>query len=514
MTKAANAREIADIPKHVNARSIEVRGEVFMKLSVFQGFKDQGFANPRNLTASAIKMKNASESAERRLSFAAYDVFGTDHRTEAEKMDYLAQLGFPPIERSVVEKDGLQKAYEAFAEQRNRLDYEIDGVVFRVNSVAEQRRLGATAHHPRYAIAYKFQGESAATTLLDVKWSVARSGAITPIALLEPVALSGVTVKKASLHHAGFIRKLGLTKNARVFVTRRGGVIPKIEFVAEPGHGEIEIPTQCPSCGGPVVLEKDFLRCADPDHCKPAVVGQLQHFAETAGMKGFGEVFLSNAFDKGLLVRPADFYSLTEEKLLSLDRVAEKGARNLLAAVDGARRMDLATFLRAFGLQDLGPHVSGILAEHFGTLDRIFQVTEQELGAIHSVGEVTASTVVRALAEARPDIEAVRQHVEIVEAKTPEPGAATGPFAGMTFVFTGKMAMLERKDAEKLVRKLGGVPNDAVSKTLTFLVIGDKKTPEKSTKQKAAEKLVAQGAPIQVISEGEFLQKVEAVREG
>jgi DNA ligase (NAD+) len=507
----ANARAIADIPKKVATGGIEVRGEIFMRLSVFAKYKEEGFANPRNLTAGAIKQKSVEKSAAYGLSFAAYDLFGTDHATEAEKMEALTQLGFPAIERRVLPKEQLQKGYEALAARRASLDFEIDGVVFKANAVAEQRRLGATSHHPRYAIAYKFQGDSGTTVVREVEWSVARSGAITPVAIIDGVNLSGATVTRASLHHPGYLAKLGLTRNAEIVVMRRGGVIPNVEFVSKPGDAPFPIPSACPSCGGGVRAEKDFLYCAQPAQCRDSVIGQLAHFAATTNMLGFGEVILAGAYDRGLLRRPADFYTLTEAGLLTLDRMGEKGAKKLLAEVEKARALDLATFLRAFGLPELGKHVSAILVEHFHTLERIEQVTAEELGAIHSIGAVIATTVVSGLQAAKGELEAVRAHVRLVES-APAAAAVGGAFAGQSYVFTGKMATMERKEAERQVRSLGGTALDAVSKTLSVLVVGDKKTPDKSTKQKAAEKLIAAGAPIEVITESEFLARVEAAR--
>ena len=504
-----NTRAIRDVPKKVDARGIEVRGEVFMKLSVFKGFKDQGFSNPRNLTAGAIKMKSAQKSAEYNLSFAAYDLIGTEHATESEKMDFLAQIGFPPIERQVIARDKMQAFYDGLAARRASLDFEIDGVVFKCNSVAEQRRLGSTAHHPRYALAYKFQGDAGTTHLRAIEWSVARSGAITPVGIIDPVNLSGAMLSRASLHHPGYIAKLGLRLNAEVVVVRRGGVIPKVEFVTKPGDVDIELPTTCPSCGGLVRAEKDFLYCVNPSACPSAVIGQLAHYAATTGMLGFGEMILAQCVNKGLLKRPADFYTLTEEKLLSLDRIAEKGARKLLAEVDRARKLDLATFLRALGLPEIGQHVSAILAERYETIEAIEKLTVEELGAIHTFGDVIAQTVVRSLAEAKDDIAALREHVTLV-VPVKDAAAGEGPLKGKSFVFTGKMATLERKGAEALVKKLGGTALDAVSKTLTYLVVGDKKTPEKSTKQKAAEKLVGQGIGILVITESAFLDMVKS----
>lgn len=502
------ARELRDIPRQLDVRgALEVRGEVFMRLSVFKRFKAEGFSSPRNLAAGAIKMKSAEKSAAYGLSFAAYDLLGTGHVTESDKMDFLAQLGFPPIERRVMDHDAMLGFYAELAARRASLDYEIDGVVFRCNSVAEQRRLGSTAHHPRYAIAYKFQGDAGTTHLREIEWSVARSGAITPVGIIDPVNLSGAMISRASLHHPGYIAKLGLQLDAEVVVVRRGGVIPNVEFVTRPGNTPIEIPARCPSCGGPVRAEKDFLYCLAPARCRSAVIGQLAHYAATTGMLGFGDVILAQCVDKKLLARPADFYALTEADLLGVDRIAEKGARKLLAEVDRARTLDLATFLRALGLPELGQHVSSLLAERYGTLERIMASTVEELSAIHTIGGVIADTVVRALAEASADIAALLAHVKLVV-----PGRSVavegGALAGKSFVFTGKMATLERKAAEAMIERLGGTALDAVSKNLTFLVVGDKKTPEKSAKQKAAEKLVAQGGALQVITESTFLEMV------
>jgi DNA ligase (NAD+) len=504
----ANVREIADVPRKVKARGIEVRGEIFMKLSVFKNFKDQGFANPRNLAAGAVKQKDTAKSRAYKLSFAAYDVIGTDLKTEAEKMDFLAEIGFPPIERKTMPKSDMQKGYDEMAKKRSSLDFEIDGVVFRINSCAEQKRLGVTAHHPRYAIAYKFQGDSGTTKLVDIEWSVARSGAITPVVIIEPVELSGAMVSRASLHHPGFIAKLGLKKNAEVVVMRRGGVIPNVELVAKPGDAPIEMPTKCPSCGSAVRWEKDFLFCSKPSKCRAAVIGQLIHFAATVDMKGFGDAVVANGYDKGFLRGPADFYTLTLDQLLTLDRMGEKSAKNLLGEVDKRRTLDLGTFLRAFGLPELGKNVSNLLAERHHDLASVFAVTEDEIGQINSIGPVIAKAVVTGLAEARGTIEAVAKHVKLAEPPKADASAASGPLVGQSFVFTGKMATLERKAAEALVRANGGTPLDSVGKALTFLVVGDQKTPDKSTKQKAAEKLIAQGAAIKVITESEFLKRV------
>ena len=516
----ANAREIADIPRKLKVKSdgaVEVRGEIYMKLSVFAKFKAEGMANPRNLAAGAIKQKDAKKSAAYGLSFAAYDLLGTDHKTHSEELEALAAMGFHPIDHETLAKEDMRAGYQRMAQRRPSLDYEIDGVVFKTDSIAEQDRLGATAHHPRYAIAYKFQGDSGTSVLRAVEWSVARTGAITPVAIVDPVSLSGVTVTRASLHHPGFITKLGLTLGAEVVMMRRGGVIPNVEFVSKAGTEPVEIPKTCPSCGAGTRWEKDFLLCTAPRTCKAVVIGLLAHYASAVDMLGFGDSILEQSYDAGFLRSPEDFYTVTVDQLAKLDRSGEKIAQKLVKEVDKKRTLDLATFLRALGLPELGKNVSKILSEKYKTLDAVLQVTEAEFSQVHGIGDTIARTVVQGLKDAAPLIAALRKHVTLTENTAPAAatggGAKTGPFTGKTFVFTGKMASLERKPAEELVASLGGTSLDAVNKALTYLVVGDLKKPgEKSTKEKAADKLVAAGASLKVISETDFLAMVEELR--
>ena len=514
-----NVRSISDLPQQIDAwkgREIEIRGEIFMKLSVFAGFKDR-FSNPRNLTAGAIKQKDVKKSAAYGLSFAAYDLIGSDLATEHEKLDALTRLGFDPFERRVVPKDQAVQAYRDFAELRPTLDFEIDGVVFKADRVSEQTRLGSNSHHPRFAIAYKFQGDSGTTKLRGIEWSVARTGAITPVAMIDPVVLSGALVGRASLHHPGYISKLGLTLNAEVLVTRRGGVIPNVEQVVKAGDAPLALPAVCPSCGEPVRPQGDFLFCTLPANCRSARLGQLAHFVDVTGIDGFGGRMLGEVYDRGLARTPADLYKLKTEKLLEIDRVGKRLAEKLVADVEAHRTLALDVFLRSLGVDELGKHVSKILAIEYRTLARVLTVTSEELAAIHSIGEVIAKSVTAGLVSARPLIDELIEHVSIapvdvaaIAAKAAV--AANGPLVGQSFVFTGKMAHLDRKAAQERAESLGATAPDAVTKTTTYLVIGDDKSDgKKSTKEKTADKLIAAGAPLKIISETEFLAMVEGL---
>ncbi len=520
---SANARTITDIPKVVDRPGVEVRGEIYMRLSVFAGFADQ-FSNPRNLAAGAIKQKDPLNTAAYKLSFAAYDIVGADLATEVEKYAELARLGFPEMEHEVVGLDSMARGYENIAANRDSLDYEIDGVVYKVNRVAEQTRLGATAHHPRHAIAYKFQGDQSTTILREVSWSVARSGAITPVARVEPVTLSGAAISRASLHNAGFLRKLDLLgryPGAEVVITRRGGVIPKVEFVVkhveDPPEGAepIAFPEVCPSCGGPVKREPpegevEFLSCERPESCRSATIGALAHYAKALDIMGFGEKLLTQAHDRELLETPADFYTLQPGDLLELERVGQKLADKLVQEVADHREVPLTTFLRALGAEELSHHASGILADHYLTLERVRQATAEELQPLHGIGEVIARKVVQGLAEKAELIDALIAHVTVLDHVPEEkPTGDAAPLAGLSFVFTGALEQMTRKEAQQKVKALGGEAPSGVSGNLSYLVVGGDPGAKKSGKQKKAEAYIAKGAETKIISEGDFVKMLE-----
>lgn len=512
-----NAREIGDVPRALkNKQTVEVRGEVFMRLSVFTKYKAEGMANPRNLAAGAIKQKDPKKSAAYGLNFAGYDVVGTNSTTHDEELKWLVAQGFSAIDYEVVPKADLRAAYQRMAAKRPSLDYEIDGVVFKTNRNDEQDRLGCTAHHPRYALAYKFQGDSGTSVLRAVEWSVARTGAITPVAVVDPVSLSGVTVTRASLHHPGFITKLGLSIGAEVVMMRRGGVIPNVEFVSKAGDTPVVLPPACPACGSPTEMRDDFLFCTTPKTCRGVQLGMLGHFAASTDMLGFGDTILQQAFDAGFLRGMKDFYTLKATDLATLDRCGDKVAQKLVKEVDKKRSLDLATFLRALGIPDLGKNVSKILAEKYQTLDAVLAVTEAEFSQVHGIGAVIAHNALQGLADNADLIKDLRAFITITAPVSPAAAAAasgaptSNAFAGMTFVFTGKMATLERKPAEALVAAMGGTALDAVNKALTYLVVGDMKKPgEQSSKEKAADKLVKAGSTLKIISETDFLSMVD-----
>lgn len=500
-----NVKRIPDVPREIPYRGgVEVRGEVFLPLSAFAKLNGE-FANPRNTCAGAIKNKDPDKSARMGLRFYAYDVIGPPIETEMEKFDLAESWGFPHVEHRLLAREDVQAGYEEYVARRASLDYEIDGVVFKANRLDEQARLGATSHHPRYAIAYKLQGESATTWLREVEWSVSRTGVLTPVGIVDPVLLSGATVTRISLHNWGLVQAKNLSLNAQVVAMRRGGVIPYLEAVVEPGDTPIVPPDTCPSCGAPARIDGDFVLCTNPGGCRAKAVAILAHYAKACDIEGFGDVWLNTLFDAGLLVHPPDYYTLKAIDLIEFDRMGETLANSLLANVERTRKLPLATFLTALGVPGLGRTVARALARHFRTLDRVRQATAAEIAALPRFADISAARVVEGLAERAELIDGLLEHVTVLEDDTPAGAAPTGPWVGQSFLFTGTLAAMKREEAQAMVESLGGTNASGVSKTLSYLVVGNEgKAGSKLTK---AEKL---GIP--VLTEDAFLAMAEEAK--
>lgn len=495
-----NVKFIKDIPQKISLKNVEVRGEVYMPLSVFERYKAE-FANPRNLAAGAIKQKDPRKTGDYTLKFWGYEILGSDAETEMEKRALLKKNHFPVVETVQVAHADLHKVFKKFLDHRDTYDFETDGVVFRINSVGEQERVGSTAHHPRYAIAYKYQGDSAKTKLEEVEWSVSRTGIITPVGIVKPVVLSGATVTRVSLHHAAMVKKWGLGIGSDVVVMRRGGVIPHLETVVSQGKHPVALPRKCPSCGAHVEMRDDFLYCTNPKGCLKTKLGELSHFVKTIDCDGFGEKILEQLYLAELVVDAADLYTLTVEELLPLERMGKTLAEKLVRNIQAKREMPLATFLQALGISELAHHTAAILAK-MGDLNKILKVTEDDLTAIHSIGPAIAQSVVKGLHEKRDLIHKLQKYITITAA----PKAASHKLGGKSFLFTGTMIAMERKQAQSMVAQHGGVIVSGVSKALDYLVVGD--GGGAGSKLPKAEKLIKEGAPLQIISESQFLKMV------
>jgi DNA ligase (NAD+) len=511
-----NVRGIAEVPRQLKlpagaAGGVEVRGEVYMRVSRFNATYKGEKSNPRNLAAGALKTKDPAESAAYGLSFFAYDLTDAGCATEVDKRRVLEEMGFklPPGEL-VTDRDALPEAFRRFVDVCRGMDTETDGVVMKADSVFEQDRLGATAHHPRGALAYKFQGESAHTVVKAIEWGVARTGVVTPVAVVDPVFVSGVTVTRVSLHNAGYARKLGVGIGARVDIVRRGGVIPHVEAVLSPPTEPLTVPASWPGREGniEVVSLGDFAVLKEPERCVDVVVSRVAHFAKVTDITGFGDKRLTQLVDKGLVTSPAHLYRLDKATLAGLDRMGDVSAQNLLDQMAARRQLTLPVFLTALGIDDLGPTVAEAIVAHFHTLEALRAAKPEAFLEVHGIGSTTAASVVDGLRQLAPVIDALLGEVTIVEPSRVE-DTGSGLF-GKSVVFTGTMALMDRKTAQKKVQGLGGKTPSSVTADLDYLVIGDEGSAllgggEKSTKHKAAEKLQQKGAAVQIISETAFV---------
>lgn len=509
----ANVKQIADIPlKIVNPSKvdIEIRGEVYMELARFaEHYKDK-FANPRNLAAGALKQKDAKKSKQYQLSFFPYDIDGVNLDTETDKFALLLEMGFVcPEVRFVDELEQCKQAFYYFTKKRDDLNFEIDGVVFRSNQVSEHARLGITAHHPKWAIAYKLQGECAQTKLEDVKWSVARTGVITPVAVVKPVFVSGAHVSRASLHNWGMFNKLKLTSHALVEIVRRGGVIPHLERVLHQAGNALEAPSNCPSCAGSVVVDGDFLRCQNFVNCFDVIRARIEHYCAVLDIDGLGEKLIETLVRKKLVRIPADLYNITQSELVALDRVGEKLARKILKEINDKREFSLSVFITALGIPEVGPTVAEIIVQQYPTLELLKKATMTQLASIYGIGESIARALTQGLVDLQPDIAKLLTQIKITDTESLQVTSKNHLLSGKKIIFTGTMQHLERKEAQKQVRLLGGKTPATVSAETDYLVIGDKNSSSgeaKSSKEKKANKLIGDGAAIKIISETDFLR--------
>lgn len=514
-----NVRRVIGVPERIAFGPLEVRGEAYMPLDTFRAQWAETFANPRNLVAGALKLKDPEGTARYGVRFFAYEAHGLDDiHTDTARFDRLKELGFSHVPYTVTDKAGGQAAFDAISDARASLNYETDGVVFRVNDTRQHERMGRTAHHPRFAIAYKFQGESGFSVLRDIEWSVSRTGKINPVAIIDAVSLSGVTVRRVSLHNLGIMEQLGEGAlpmlGSQVLVTRRGGVIPHIESVAVAGDTPITIPESCPSCGAPTRREDDTLVADHTPECATAALKSLEHFSAVTDIRGLGPKVLEQLFEAELVREPADIYLLTKDELLRLERTGERSADNLLKAIEDRRSLRASTFLTALGIRELGGQVALSLEATFETWEALTEASPEQLTAIDGIGETIAASVVEGLADRAEVVARLRQQVTL-EWPDATPVGDGGPLQGVAVVFTGAMETMGRKEAQAFVAERGGSTPSSVSAKVRYLVIGGKEYDEflagkHSSKSRAALKLQEAGVGIEILSEQDFLARIEA----
>ena len=525
-----NVRKLPSVPSRLPisgasySGSVEVRGEVYLPLSIFRTVADQ-YANPRNLAAGTLKAKDNPALPPENLLFFAYDVLGPEFATESEKFAFARQIGFTPAPWQTSPPAEAEATFQQFVDARDDLDYEADGVVLKFDDLAVQRRLGITSHHPRGAIAWKFTADSGLSTLQEVEWSVSRTGTITPVAIVAPVQLSGASVTRATLHNLSNIRRLGLQIGDRVELVRRGGVIPHLERTLGGGEVAVQAPALCPSCQNPTreVLSTRrvagqevttvILVCSQPENCTVARHRQILHYAASLEMEGFGEKVIDVLMEAGLVQDAADLYTLKAGDLEELPRFGTTMAANLLQQVEKKRTVELATFLRALGIDTLGKHAAALLAGRW-TLDEIRTRSVHEITSLHSLGDITATRIVEGLREAAPLIDKLLAQVQVVRTKAE--AAGQGPLLGQVVVFTGKLERMGRRDAQQRVVQLGGLAGDSVTSETTLLVVAadELAAPAPSSKLKKARKLQEQGASIEIVAEQDFWTRLESQAEG
>lgn len=515
-----NVTQIPNVPAQLPANlvhaygvPVEVRGEVYLPLSGFD-LVSELYANPRNVAAGALKAKEQGGVPASELRFFAYDVLGWDVPSETAKAALLTEMGFEPALTLHCDRDSAQAIYEQISAARTSYDYETDGVVYKIDDIATQQRMGFTAHHPRWAIAYKFQGDSGASTLLDVTWGLARTGTITPVALVTPVSLSGAMVSRATLHNVSNLERLDLKIGDRLLLTRRGGVIPHVEGNLGGGQVAIALPTTCPSCGKPTEVRDATrrvggeevvtrtLHCSEPASCPATLRSQLFHYTRLLDIDGFGDKILDQLLERNLVRDAAGLYELTAESLLQLDRMGKTLAEKLVANVAASREVSLPNFLVALGVETLGKHAAGLLASRW-SLAELRTLTVADLASVHSLGPTTAEQIVAGLADQGPLIDRLLAHVTIAE---PEVPTSEGVMVGQVVVFTGKLEHMNRRDAQQLVVRLGGAAGSSVTQETTLVVVGGDglTTGKPSSKHKKAQRLIDAGHSLRLMSEEAF----------
>ena len=490
-----NLKTIHTIPLMLLSRELpapdllEVRGEVYMNLDDFSKLNQERlargeppFANPRNAAAGSLRQLDPGITAGRPLTIFCYgigQVSGRSFKSHWEILESLKAWGLrvnPLIER----RQGIGQAiqyHHDLENQRHGLSYEIDGVVIKVDNLALQERLGTKARSPRWALAYKFAATQATTKVKDIVVNVGRTGAVTPMAVMEPVEVGGVTVSRATLHNEDEVARKDVRVGDTVLIQRAGDVIPEVVKVIleerPPEAQPFKMPSHCPVCDTPLVRPEGeaVTRCPNPD-CRGALRRGILHFASKGAMDidGLGEKIIDQLMDQGLVKNLADLYRLTEDDLIPLERFAEKSAGNLVAAIENSKNVDLDRFIYALGIRYVGEATAQLLAQHFQSMEALKEAGEEELLHIEGIGPQVAKGI-REYFASKQNQELLNKLLEKIKIKPPEKPAES-PLAGKTFVFTGGLAHLSREEAKAQVTARGGKVSSSVSAKTDYVVVG------------------------------------------
>jgi DNA ligase (NAD+) len=470
---------------------LAVRGEVLMPLSDFEALNqrlvehgEEPFANPRNATSGALRQLDSRITASRPLTCLAYDILavqGTTFRTDLDGVEALRSWGLPVPERIELARsvDEILEYHAAYARDRDELDYEIDGVVIKLNDLDERVDMGSTSRHPRWALAFKFEPRKEVTRIERIAVSVGRTGVLTPVALLRPVEVGGVTVSRATLHNREELERKDIREGDLVRVQRAGDVIPQVvEVIAEEGRERSEpfrMPDRCPNCGTEVELRGPYTLCPNRFECTAQLKGRIVHFASRNALdiEGLGEETAALLVERGLVRELADLFDLTARELEPLPGFAEKSAANLARAIAERRTTELQRFLFGLGVPEVGVAVAGDLARHFGSLEALRAADEESLQEVPGVGP-RMSELIGAFFRDERNARAIDHVMERMEALTvPAAAGEGGPLEGQAFVFTGGLESMSRGRARKLVESLGARTTSSVSGETDVVVAGD-----------------------------------------
>ena len=507
--------EIAQKIKKIGLKEIIARGEAIITKKNFelvnQEQKKQGeapFANPRNLAAGSIRQLDPKITAKRRLDVSVYDLISDlGQKTHFQEHKILHLLGFKTNNKYSKYCKNLKEVFdfrEYWLKNREKLPYEIDGIVVQINKNEIFNKLGVVGKAPRGAIAFKFPLKQATTIIEDVKFQIGRTGALTPVAILKPVQIGGVTITRATLHNEDEIKKLGIKIGDTVVVGRAGDVIPDvIKVLPELRTGkerEIKFPKECPACGKR--LERPtgeaIWRCQNPE-CPAKKREYFYHFVSTFDIVGLGPKIVDRLIDEGLVSDPADLFQLKEGDILPLERFAQKSAQNLIKAIQSRKKITLSKFIFALGIRNVGEKTAEDLAEYFRSLEKLKKANLEELQKIKDIGEVVAKSIYDYFKEKNnlAFLEKLKKSgIEIIEEKK----LKYQPLKGKTFVFTGTLETMSRNEAKEKVKELGGEVSDSISKKTDYLILGK----EPGSKLEKAKKF-----GVKILSEKEFLKFFE-----
>lgn len=511
----ANLKTIMSIPMKLNepVSYLEVRGEVYMPRSVFETLiseqelnGEQPFKNPRNAAAGSLRQKDSKIAAKRKLDIFCFNVQqiqGKELHSHKESLDYLKEQGFkviPEYER-VDNFDKVRNKISDIGEKRFSLSYDIDGVVVKVDDFAEREQIGSTAKTPKWAVAYKFPPEEKETKLLDIEVNVGRTGAVTPVAVFEPILLAGTSVSRATLHNQDFIDEKNISIGDIIKVRKAGDIIPEVLSVSKPcgDNSSFKLPKTCPDCGTELIREPDesVIRCPNVN-CPAQIYRSIVHFASKGAMNidGLGPAIVDTLIENNLIHSVADLYTLNANDLLMIDNFKDKSVSNLLTSIEKSKSNSLDRLIFGLGIRNIGSASAKLLCDRFGDLESIINATAEEIAEIDGFGEIMAQSVAKAFKEPH--------RLEIIERLKSygvnvfyEKKQKDNRFEGKTFVLTGTLPTLKRAEAKEIIESFGGKASGSVSKKTDYVLAGEE----------AGSKLTkAASLGITIISEDEFLE--------